>query len=291
MLILQLITQVLLRVCWNLGVYSLILLTKNTPICYEETLIMILFKHLSRFTILAVALTLGLTTNVPAQVQAQPKPSSPSSKLPNQSKNSFRPPRTATGVPTNTEGGATRGEGCQKGEIAPVPLVPVASQTGETVADYPTFFWYMPKTSAEEVEFVLQDEENDKDVYKVTYALAKSADGVVGDRGLMSITLPAFANLSPLEMGKEYTWEVALICESKDRSRDVVTKGLIKRVAPDPALALRIQQATPQQRVALYKDAQLWYDAVSTLVELQRTRPDDANLPVAWDRLLSSAGL
>jgi hypothetical protein len=165
---------------------------------------------------------------------------------------------------------------------------------GETAADYPTFFWYMPRTSAHAVEFVLKDE-NDKEVYKVNYLLAKSAeDDTISGPGLMSLTLPSFANLSPLEIGKEYKWQVILVCDPKDRSNDVPMededKVSIKRVAPDPALALRIQQATPQQRVALYRDAQLWYDAVSTLVELQRTRPDDANLPVAWDRLLSSAG-
>jgi len=256
---------------------------------------MVWSKHLSRFTILAVALTLGLTTNVPAQVQAQPKPSSPSSKLPNQSKNSFRPPRTATGVPTNTQGGATRNPiTCldKDSEIPAVPLVPVASQMGETVADYPTFFWYMPKTSAADVEFVLKDEKGNA-VYTVKYALAKSAESDVSEPGLMSLTLPSFANLSPLEIGKEYNWQVILVCDPLDRSNDVAMKNVvsIKRVAPDPALALRIQQATPQQRVALYRDAQLWHEAVSTLVELQRTRPDDANLPVAWDRLLSSAGL
>jgi hypothetical protein len=162
---------------------------------------------------------------------------------------------------------------------------------GETVADYPTFFWYMPETSAPEVEFVLKDE-NDKDVYKVTYALEKSAEGgKISGPGLMGLTLPAFANLSPLEIGKEYKWQVVLICGSPYHDNDIVGEGLIKRVAPDPALALRIQQATPQERVALYRDAQLWHDAVSTLVELQRTRPDDANLAVTWDRLLSSAGL
>jgi hypothetical protein len=252
---------------------------------------MVWFKHLSRFTILAVALTLGLTTNVPAQVQAQLKPSSPSSKLPNQSKNSFRPPRTST--PLNTQGGASRGPVCQdkESELEPIPLVPVDSQMGETAAEYPTFFWYMPETSAPEVEFVLQDE-NDKVVYKVTYTLAKSAEGgTISAPGLMSLTLPAFANLSPLEIGKEYKWQVVLICNSPYHDNDVVRGASIKRVAADPALALRIQQATPQERVALYKDAQLWHDAVSTLVELQRTRPDDTNLAVTWDRLLSSAGL
>jgi hypothetical protein len=79
---------------------------------------------------------------------------------------------------------------------------------GETAAEYPTFFWYMPETSAPEVEFVLQDE-NDKVVYKVTYTLAKSAEGgTISAPGLMSLTLPAFANLSPLEIGKEYKWQV-----------------------------------------------------------------------------------
>jgi hypothetical protein len=254
---------------------------------------MVWSKHLSRFTILAVALTLGLTTNVPAQVQAQLKPSSPSSKPTNQSKNSFRPPRTST--PVNTQGGASRGPACldKDSDLKPIPLVPVDSQMGETVADYPTFFWYMPETSAPEVEFVLRDE-NNKDVYRVKYALAKSAEGgTISGPGLMSLTLPAFANVSPLEIGKKYSWYVALVCDPIDRSKgnDIVGDGSIKRVAADPALAVRIQQATPQQRVALYRDAQLWHDAVSTLVELQRTRPDDANLPVAWDRLLSSAGL
>jgi len=254
---------------------------------------MVWSKHLSRFTILAVALTLGLTTNVPAQVQAQLKPSSPSSKPTNQLKNSFRPPRTATGVPVNTIGGGRRNP-CEDKccEIPPIPLVPADSNMGETATDYPTFFWYMPMTSAAEVEFVLQDE-NDKPVYKVTYALAKSTESDVSEPGLMSLTLPSFANLSPLEIGKEYKWEVTLLCDPLDRSNDVGMENpvSIKRVVPNPALALRIQQATPQQRVALYRDAQLWHDAVSTLVELQRTRPDDANLAVTWDRLLSSAGL
>jgi len=252
---------------------------------------MVWSKHLSRFTILAVALTLGLTTNLPAQVQAQLKPSSPSSKLPNQSKNSFRPPRTST--PVNTQGGASRGPVCQdkKSELKVIPLVPMTSQMGATVADYPTFSWYMPETSAQAVEFVLQDESGNA-VYKVQYALAKSAESDISKPSLMSLTLPAFASLSPLEIGKEYRWYVMLVCNPFDSSDNVYSPyASIKRVAPDPALALRIQQATPQQRVALYRDAQLWHDAVSTLVELQRTRPDDANLPVAWDRLLSSAGL
>jgi hypothetical protein len=178
---------------------------------------------------------------------------------------------------------------CQTGEESPYALIP-ASGIGETVAEYPTVFWYMPKTSASKVEFVLRDA-NNKEVYKTTYPLAKSADGVVGAPGVMGLTIPAFANLSPLEIGQQYHWELTLICNSSYRNSDIMVEGKIKRVALDPILARRVQLATPQQRVALYEKAGLWHEALSTIVELQRDRPNDANLAATWDNLLESEGM
>jgi predicted N-formylglutamate amidohydrolase len=104
----------------------------------------------------------------------------------------------------------------------------------------------------------------------------------------MSLTLPAFASFSPLEIGQEYRWELALIYESQER---VASDGKIKRVEADPTLALRAQEATPQERVALYADKRLWYNALTTLVELRRDRPNDKELEDALDKLLKSAGL
>lgn len=253
------------------------------------------FTRSSRFTILAVALTLGLAVNVPAQVQAQSSPSSLSNKLANQGTNSFRAPRgSGPGAPINTTGGGTRGPddpvaACQGGEGAPYALIP-DSGTGKTAAEYPTVFWYMPQTSASKVEFVLQDAK-DNEVYKATYALAKSADGVVGAPGVMGLTIPAFANLSPLEIGQEYHWQLTLICDSQYRDSDIMVKGKIKRVSLDPILAFLLQRANPQQRVALYKKAGLWHEALSTMVELQRDRPNDANLAATWENLLESEGM
>jgi hypothetical protein len=148
----------------------------------------------------------------------------------------------------------------------------------------------MPQTSASRVEFVLRDA-NNNEVYKTTYALAKSADGVVGAPGVMSLTLPAFANISPLEIGQQYHWELTLSCDSQDRDSGIMVEGKIKRVALDPILARRVQLATPQQRVALYAKAGLWHEALSTMVELQRDRPNDANLAATWDNLLESEGM
>jgi hypothetical protein len=251
------------------------------------------FKRSSRFNflaiVLAVALVLGLTVHGPAGVQAQLKPNSLSSKLPDRWENSFRPPRTSgSGVPVNTVGGGTRG-GCEPDEKPPIPLVP-ASNVGTTAAGYPTFFWYMPQTTASGMEFLLQDAES-KDVYRVEYTLDRSAGGVTDTPKIMSLTLPAFANISPLAIGEEYRWSLALICRPADRSADLVVESSIKRVATAPTLAQQIQQATPQDRVVLYADARLWYETVGTLLQLRRDRPNNEDVETAWRKLLQSAGL
>jgi len=260
------------------------------------------FTRSLRFTILAtivaVALTLGQAVNVPAQESGALRPDSLSNKLPNQWE--FSPPSGPTGSdPVNTQGGATRG-GCNEDNSSPpTPLVP-ASRMGLTVAEYPTVSWYMPQTSASAVEFVLWDAK-DNEIYRAKYALAKSDAGCVsGTPNIMSLTLPAFASLTPLEIGQEYRWELALIYEPQDRAFDILgdarfrrvaSDGKIKRVEADPTLAIRAQEATPQERVALYADKRLWYDTLTTLVELRRDRPNDKELEDALDKLLKSAGL
>jgi hypothetical protein len=254
-------------------------------------------KRLLRFTILAalaLALTLMLAVNIPAQVQAQLSPSSLSTKL----ANAFRPPR-GTGAPVNTQGGATRGP-CMKKDSKPLLAVVPAPQEGEkvwmgeTVAEYPTVFWYMPEirpdgAPAPAVEFVLNDA-NEQEIYSAQYSLSKSAKGVVGAPGVMSLTV---SSLYPLEVGQDYHWQLTLMCNSEDsdRSEDIFIDGGFKRVQPDPSLGLRVQQASLQDRVALYADRKLWYETLSTLSDLRRDRPNDPTLTDAWNKLLSSVGL
>lgn len=268
---------------------------------------MVWFTRLSRFTllaVLAVVLTLGLAVKVPAQVPALLGSISLSSKL----ENAFRAPQ-GPGAPTpvNTEGGGSRGP-CFEGTKNLLALLP-ASRMGETIAEYPTIFWYMPKISSKDadakapgIEFVLKvpDEQQDSDkpisiIYSAKYALAKSPEGVVGAPGIMSLSLTpsSFSSLSPLEIDKEYYWELTTSCDytDPDKSDEITVSGRIKRVEPDPTLARRIQQATPQERVALYAENKLWYETLTSLVELRRAKPDDQNLKDAWDKLLSSVGL
>jgi hypothetical protein len=186
-----------------------------------------------------------------------------------------------------------RGDPCLVANAKFAALVPYSGVVN-TTAEYPTIYWYMPELRAEDapspaVEFVLKDA-NEQEVYKATYSLTKTADGIVGAPGLMSLTV---ANLYPLQVGQEYYWELAIQCNSQgiDRSEDKSIAGAIKRVEADPTLAQRLQRATPQERVVIYAKAQLWYQALGTLAELRRDRPTDPVLADAWTQLLDSVKL
>lgn len=239
------------------------------------------FVQSSRFITLALAMILGIAINAPVQVQAQLRSSSLSNKL----ENAFRPPNDLD-TPGDTQGAATRG-GC-KNEAQPILLVPGSG--GRTIAEHPTVFWYMPSTSASSLEIVLQDANNNV-VYSTQYELAKSTGGNASAAGLMSLTIPASASVAPLKVGQKYRWELALICNAVDRSKDIVVEGKIERVAPAPTLERRLQQATHQERIALYADAQLWYETVDALVDLRRSSPNDIDLADAWNTLFNSVGL
>ena len=240
----------------------------------------------SHLTILALALTLSLAINVSAQVPARLRSNSLSNRLPSKWESGLA---LTGGRPKRTASGATRGEICVPKDRLPIALVP-ASGIGSTAAEYPTVFWYQPQTSASVAEFVLFDA-NQQEIYSTKYSLAHSAEGVTAASGIMSIPLPAFANFSPLEIDQEYQWKLSLICDPMDRSADLVIEGKIQRVVQDSSLELRLQQATSQERLALYAENRLWYEALGTLVDLRRTLPEDAELASAWDKLLESVNL
>ena len=249
------------------------------------------FKRSSRFTmlVLTVALTLELAVKVSAQAQIRPGSRSLGSEL----VRAFSPPRPpSSNLPDRREGGATRGP-CIMDRKLLTALVPV-SGVGQTIDQYPTIYWYTPKMSSKEavapaLEFTLRDA-NDQKIYSAQYPLAKSADGIVGTPGLMSLRVD---KSYPLKVGQEYNWELRLMCDStdSDRSDDQIVEGGFKRVEAAPNLALRLERATPQDRVAIYANAQLWYETLGTLIELRRDRPNDQSLADAWDQLLNSVYL
>jgi hypothetical protein len=152
---------------------------------------------------------------------------------------------------------------------------------GLTASERPNFWFYVPYplTPEHSVEFMLQDEAG-KDIYQTTLSGSATTPGV------MDFNLPTTA--PALEVGKRYHWFFTVYCNEE---QPVLVDGWVERVAMNPSLETQLAQARPQEKIALYRQAGNWYEAVTTLAQLRRQKPDDANLKAEWTSLLQSIGL
>ena len=191
----------------------------------------------------------------------------------------FKPPKR--GTPATTAGGATRGNSfCVTGKTPLTVLVP-SSRIGLTMRARPTFFVYVPPTSAKSAEFVLQDDQ-DNDVYRTTVELS-------GTPGVVSLSLPETA--PALKVDQDYLWYFSVVCQPNDRLKDVFVSAWVQRVKPDKKVTDSLKRAIPRDRPAIYADASLWYDTISSLADLRRSNSRDTTLTNEWSELLDFVGL
>ena len=210
------------------------------------------------------------------------------------------------GMPSRRVAGGTRGPGGPVEEIEgsrktqPVireescayhqkPLTAIIPEKlmSITTTGYPSFFFYMPEVEQSQVvEFVLRDED-DNLVYEKTFT-------TTGNSGIISLSIPQSTSLNPLKVNQNYQWYLSIICDAQNRSKDNVVEGWFKRVAideVDPSLTSKLNQVAPIERAKLYLEAGIWHDALTTVAELKRQYPDNANITNKWINLLQSVGL
>jgi len=89
----------------------------------------------------------------------------------------------------------------------------------------------------------------------------------------------------------DYEWSVAIVPDADNRSADVLSGGALRRVAPDAALASRLQGLAGTARAATLAEAGIWYDALSTLGRQLEARPQDRAARDARADLLDQVGL
>ncbi|WP_052334288.1 DUF928 domain-containing protein [Kamptonema formosum] len=195
---------------------------------------------------------------------------------------SFEPP-PQEGAPTGTAGGATRG-GCEKDaqeKSVLTALVPARVKIVMTVAERPTLLFYIPETYASKVGFSLQDEK-ESEIYQTEMEIS-------GQPGIVSVSIPPSA--PALEIGKNYTWQFSLICDSADYSGNLVLNGFLQRTEISSTLAKAEALTSPLERAAFYEKNGLWLEAVANLAEARRQEPDSRKVAEQWAELLKSAGL
>lgn len=236
----------------------------------------------------SLILELGIVTMMPLQASAfSPANQKPVTHAETGAIAQYIPPQ-GLGAPPATAGG-TRSGSCPEVKensksqslTALIPTLASSAKLGLTVAGHPQFFVYVPETAAKTAEFVLKDE-NENDVYRTTFAIS-------GERGVVNFSLPK--NIAPLEIGKNYHWYFSVVCNPRNRRRDISVDGWSRRIKLNSTLANELQRVAPHDRPKLYAQAGVWHEALSELAQLRREAPHDLTLATEWKKLLESAGL
>ncbi len=186
----------------------------------------------------------------------------------------FKPP--LRGAPARRMGAGTRSDGDTTHAL--FALVPKRVE-GLTLQNQPSLYWYLSRdTMTHPVEVTLTQGKGITSAIVTEFQLDPPLQA-----GIHRIRLDQ-RNVS-LEPGKRYQWTVALIRDPNDRSQDVVSGGIIKRVEPgDLEAAEREQlkrlsrQQDQKEKLHIYLSAGIWYDGVSVLSDLIDASPQDTHL-------------
>jgi hypothetical protein len=188
----------------------------------------------------------------------------------------YRPPKYPS-APRGTGANITRGDSCDRSAAGKLtPLVPF-SHIGQTSSLRPTFTWFVPDRTSYPLQFRLFTRTG-QPLYRTE---------MQSQSGIMQFSLPS--NLPPLTTEQAYQWQVMLVCDPQVPSRNVVATAEIQVVKPAALLQTQLAAAqTPQQRIDLYAEAGLWYDAIATALNASEAAQNQSAVLDLLDSLASS---
>ena len=188
----------------------------------------------------------------------------------------YTPPENPS-RPKDTGTNTTRGGSCEATSSATLSALVPFSHVGETISGHPTFTWFVPDSPPSRLQFRLFTRTG-QELYTTE---------MQSQPGIMSVALPS--NLPQLSIGQSYLWQVALVCDPNDLSNNVVAVAEIQVVQPAASLQSQLAAAqTPQQRIDLYAEAGLWYDAIAEARKASETSQNQVAVLELLDALASS---
>ncbi|MGK7944924.1 MAG: DUF928 domain-containing protein [Microcystaceae cyanobacterium] len=154
-----------------------------------------------------------------------------------------------------------------------IPIVPSANW-GLTTAKRPRFWIHLPKTSAQQISLSVTEEG------KIHHSQAFIP--ITGKSGLIGVQ-PA----KDLEIGKNYQWAVVLVCGDKATPDDPSINSWVKRVSiSEPS-----HVGNTLEKAAWYGEKGIWYDALTNLMEVRESQPNNQNIRDICTQFLKSGGV
>jgi hypothetical protein len=165
----------------------------------------------------------------------------------------------------------------QTGLTALVPL----NGTGSTTSAHPTFWIYLPETTASKIILSVMEEKPDGAIKHH----AQTAFPIPSQSGLISLKLSD--EVSPLEVGKTYKWAVILVCGKSPHPNDPAIKARVNRIKP----SLTNQPENPVKQAIFYGEQGIWYDFLASLAQAKQANPNDQTVKIDWENMLKSLDL
>ncbi|MBD3883384.1 DUF928 domain-containing protein [Phormidium tenue FACHB-886] len=192
------------------------------------------------------------------------------------------PPGSDRGSPSRQTDTGTRapcGAAAEPGVLA--ALIP-STGAALTVAARPTFWAYLPAGS-----YVLEFAIAPADENPIAVELTATSQ----EAGIVSIPLPA--QFPDLDVDRSYQWSLSLSCTNPAQSSaNRFVEGSIRRVALGSTLAKTLKSApSARDRVAIYAENGIWYDALTTLGTAYQTEAENPAIAADWTVLLSALSI
>lgn len=150
-------------------------------------------------------------------------------------------------------------------------LVP-SDHYGVTWSARPTFWVYVPQTSARQIVLSLKQ---DNQHHSQRFLPITGQPGIIG--------IQAAENSPPLEVGKTYQWAIVLVCGDRPNPNDPVVAAWVHRKQPTAPS----NPPTVLQQAVQYGEQGIWYDALTTLAEAKRSQPNNPDLAKTWTSFLT----
>ena len=235
-----------------------------------------------------IVLTLASFTSYPEMLQEQANKTSRNTSKSVQV--GFKQPDYEGDAPSGRDRGTGSRGDCTiaafgtEGEVTLTPLIPSDSR-GLTFQESPTVLVHVNYKSDKIGnqlfgEFSLEDAQtNIKLPPKRLYVTLPQTSGV------FSISIP-----HSLEINKWYRWYLVLDCNSHNSDSVLVIEGMVQRVSR-PGIENQLDTQSPQERIAIYTNQGIWYDALKETAILRCSNPQNAAFGEPWKALLRDIGL
>ncbi|MGK7929224.1 MAG: DUF928 domain-containing protein [Spirulina sp.] len=184
--------------------------------------------------------------------------------------------------PTEGELPKTRGAGSRNkcGSEAIAILMPDRGY-GLTFEERPSLFIKLPETPARSVWLSFYDQ-NGEFFANAEFPLPQTS-------GIVRFALPD--RFPPLETGHTYKWQLAVVCGETLAFDDPLFTGYVTRITRTPEIEGELAPKNAIERARWYAKEGYWYDLLLTMARAKQESPDDANLAMLWESLLTSVGL